>query len=260
MTQLEELKDAMHSPPDFEPAPLDLAHVMSAGGRLRRRRRIAVGGASALTVAALLIGGSQLPGLGRPAGEVPAAGLSGAGQSAAPTPVPPTGNPSARVPSPDNSSAPGILGTIVETGKRAGGRQWVIYVETIDPDDLDNNLTLVLGHTKTGTIDDFRIEIVGSDAGAGRMTPGFHAVEAGRVVGGRTTPTFGYYVGNAAKITARDTDTGAVVRAHRTAWEGFGKADKMQIFWFDFAQGKAPANLTDFTAYDSKGVELPAGS
>ena len=49
MTRLEDLKDAMHSPPDFQPAPVDLRQVMTAGGRVRRRRRLALGGASALT-------------------------------------------------------------------------------------------------------------------------------------------------------------------------------------------------------------------
>ncbi len=250
MTQLEELKDAMHSPPDFEPAALDLAQVMTAGGRMRRRRRFAVGGASALTVAALLIGGHQLAGLGDPAGGVQVAGPPSAGASAGP--VPP-------MPSTGNSSAPGVLGKVVETGREFGGRQWILYVETTDPDDLDNTLTLVLGLTRTLTIDDFSIAIVGSDRGAGRMEPGFHAVEAGRLYNGRTTPTFGYYVGDATRITARDAATGRTVQAHRTEWRGFAKADQMQIFWFDFTQGQTPPTLTDLTAYDRNGAELPTG-
>ena len=241
MTQLEELKDAMHSPPDFTPAPLDLAQVMTVGGRLRRRRRYVAGGASALTVTALLIGGSQLAGLGGPAGGLPAAGRS------------------APMPSTVNSSAPGVLGTVVETGQEAGGRQWILYVETTAPDDLDTTLTLVLGRTKTLTIDDFRVEIVSSDPGAGRMKPGFHAVEAGRLLDGRTTPTYGYYVGDATRITARDATTGRTVEAHRTAWHGFAPSDQMQIFWFDFAQGQPPAKLTDLTAYDKDGTRLSSG-
>ncbi|WP_328470850.1 hypothetical protein OHA21_05605 [Actinoplanes sp. NBC_00393] len=216
---------------------------------MRRRRQLAVGGASALTVAALLFGGSQLADPQRAPGGIPAAGQS--------TPV---GGPSAPMPSDGYSSAPGILGTVVETGNKVDGRQWILYVETTDPDDLNSTLTLVLGHTKTRTIDDFDIEIVGSDPGAGRMKPGFHAVEAGRLLDGRTTPTFGYHVGDAARITARNTATGNIVEAHRTPWSGFEKADKMQIFWFDFAQGQAPATLTDLTAYDRNGAELPAGS
>ncbi|MBL7259792.1 hypothetical protein [Paractinoplanes lichenicola] len=235
MTQLEDLKDAMHSPPDFHLAPVDLQQVMAAGGRMRRRRRLAVGGASALTVAALLIGVSQL---GGPAGSTPVAG------------------PSAPLPSAGSSSAPGLLGTVVETGRQAEGRRWILYVETVDPDDLDRTFTLILGRTTTGTFDDFTIDIASSDPGAGRMDPGFHAIQAGRKIDGRTTPTFGYYVGDAARITARDGTTGEIVEAKRAPWTGFGPSDKAQIFWFDFTQGQPPATLTDLTAYDGNGTEL----
>ncbi|MEV6302715.1 hypothetical protein AB0M02_25105 [Actinoplanes sp. NPDC051861] len=241
MTHLEDLKDAMHSPPDFEPVPVDLAIVMAGGARMRRRRRFAVVSASTLAVAALLAGGSQ---------------LAGPGGSYAGTPV---AGPSMPVPSTGNSSAPGVLGAVVETGQRLDGRQWILYVETTDPDDLDKTFSLVLGHTRSGTIDDFTAEIVSSDSGSGRMAPGFHAVRAGRVQQGRTTPTFGYYVGDAARITARDAANGEIVEARRSAWTGFGKSDKAQIFWFDFAQGRPPAELTDLTAYAKDGAELPAG-
>ncbi|BCY08957.1 hypothetical protein [Actinoplanes sp. L3-i22] len=241
MTQLEDLKDAMHSPPDFQPAPVDLQQVMTAGGRLRRRRRLAVGGASALTVAALLIGGSQLAGAGGPVGSIPVAGVS------------------APLPSAGNSSAPGVLGTIVETGRQVEGRRWILYVETVDPDRLDETFTLVLGRTRTGTVDDFHLEIASSDPGAGRMTPGFHAVQAGRVLDGRTTPTFGYYIGDATRITARDVTTGRTVEATRAAWTAFDGPAQAQIFWFDFTEGRPAATLTDITAYDVNGAQLQVG-
>jgi hypothetical protein len=237
MTQLDDLKDAMHSPPDFQPAPLDLKHVMTAGGRMRRRRRAAACGASALTVAALLVSGSQLAHIGGPVNSIPVAGPS-------------------TVPSAGSSSAPGILGTFVETGKQVGGRQWILYVQTIDADNLDETFTLILGRTRTGTIDDFTVDIASSDPGAGRMAPGFHAVQAGRSLNGQTTPTYGYYVGDAATITARDATTGKTVEARRTPWTDFGESDKAQIFWFDFTEGRPPATLTDITAYDDKGTRL----
>ncbi|GAA1615474.1 hypothetical protein [Actinoplanes couchii] len=240
MTQLDDLKDAMHSPPDFRPAPLDLQHVMAAGGSIRRRRRLAVGGASALAVVALLVGGSQLVNLGVPLRQVPVAG---------PSALPSTGN----------SSAPGVVGTIVETGQKADGRRWILYTETSDPNRLERSLTLILGTTVKGTFDDFRPEIVSTDPpGADRLSPGFHAVRAGRLLGDRTTPTFGYYVGDAAKITARDTGTGATVAAKRAPWTAFDEESNTQIFWFDFPPGSPPATLTDITAYDAKGAKLHA--
>ncbi|WP_249024635.1 hypothetical protein, partial [Couchioplanes caeruleus] len=73
MTDLDDLKDAMHSTPDFEPRPLDLGAVMAQGGRLRRRRRLAMGAASATTVLALLVGGGVLARAGDGSAE-PAAG------------------------------------------------------------------------------------------------------------------------------------------------------------------------------------------
>lgn len=269
MTALEELRDAMESPPDFEPVVLDLGHVMAAGGRIRRRRTAGAVAASGAVVVALLVAGSQLTSFAAtptsssvPAGAAPPASApsDAAPSGGAPSGVGPSGaGPSGVVPSVINSSAPGILGTVVETGRWVDGRQWIIYAETVDPDDLNGTLTLVLGRTKTGYINDFSRDVVAGDTGAARMSPGFHAVTAGTVLGGRTTPTFGYYTGAAARITARDA-TGRTVQAHLTAWSGFGPAEKAQIFWFDFAQGKDPASLTALTAYDKSGKELPAGS
>jgi hypothetical protein len=269
MTALEELRDAMESPPDFEPVVLNLDHVMAAGGRIRRRRTAGAVAASGAAVVALLVAGSQLTSLAAtttsgsaPAGSAPW-GLAPSGSApsgAVPSGSVPSGSaPAGLVPSVINSSAPGILGTVVETGRWVDGRQWIIYAETVDPDDLNGTLTLVLGRTKTGYINDFTRDVIAGDSGTARMSPGFHAVRAGTVIGGRTTPTFGYYTGAAARITARDA-TGKTVQAHLTAWSGFGATEKAQIFWFDFVQGNAPASLTALTAYDKSGKELPAGS
>ena len=163
---------------------------------------------------------------------------------------------SGMVPSALNSSAPGILGKVVETGRRVDGRQWILYVETVDPDDLDGTMTLVLGRTKTGYINDFTTDIIAADTGVHRMAPGFHAVRDGTVTDGRTTPTFGYYAGSPARISARNAATGKTVDAHLTAWSGFGATEKAQNFWVDFAQGQTPATLTGLTAYDKNGNKL----
>jgi hypothetical protein len=252
MTDLDELKSALDSPPGFEPVQLDFDRVMAAGTRRRRRQQVGIAAVSGLGVAALLVGGGALMNLAAPS---PVA--NGAAAYAEPSgAVPSDAVPSGAVPSAINSSAPGILGKVVETGRMVEGKQWIIYVETVDPDRLNRNLTLVLGRTKTGYINDFTEDIISYDAGATRMTPGFHAVKPGTVIDGRTTPTFGYYRGNAAKITARDSRTGATVDAHLTAWSGFAATEKAQIFWFDFTQGQTPATLTDLTAYDRSGKKL----
>jgi hypothetical protein len=250
MIELDELKDALKSPPGFEPVQLDLGYVMAAGGRRRCRRRVAAAAASGVVVVVLLGGGSELMKLGGPAGD-----RSSVSSDAAADPMP--SNP---MPSAINSSAPGILGRVVETGRRLGDQRWILYVETVDPDHLNANMTLVLGRTKTGYINDFTADIVSHDAGQARMSPGFHAVQAGASTAGRTTPAFGYYAGSPARITAFDTGKAKTINAHLTAWGGFGPKEKAQIFWFDFAQGQSPDHLTDLTAYDKNGNKLPGGS
>jgi hypothetical protein len=285
MTELDDLKDAMASTPDFVPAPLNLNHVLHAGGRIRRRRRLAAGTASGVAVLALVIGGGQM--ISGAATRPPAVGEFGSAPTYPSGPNPSYPNPtypshpnpsfpnptypshpnpsqpaaSYPVPGPYPSidGGPGILGAIVQTGQKVGDQQWVLYVLTADSYKLDDNLTLVLGRTKTGYINDFTKDIAASDSAGGRMKQGFHAVTAGTVKDGRTTPTFGYYAGDATRITARDT-TGKTVQAHVTPWQGFGKKERATIFWFDFAQGKTSTALTGFTAYDNNGNTLPTGS
>ncbi|MFI6070247.1 hypothetical protein ACIA5C_01510 [Actinoplanes sp. NPDC051343] len=245
MTDLDELNSALDSPPDFEPVSLDLGYVMAAGGRMRRRRWAGRGVASGVAVVAVLVVGGAMM---RPAGST---------TDAAAYPAPSGIDSSYPVPSALNSSAPGILGRVVETGQWLDGKQWIIYAETVDSFHLNANLTLVLGRTTTGYINDFSTDIISSDTGHSRMAEGFHAVRAGTVLDGRTTPTFGYYKGDPARITARDNATGATVEAHLTAWSGFGKDEKAKIFWFDFSAGRQPTHLTELTAYDRNGNRLP---
>jgi hypothetical protein len=259
MTELDELKRAMASTPGFEPAPLNLDHVLAAGGRIRRRRRFAVGAASGAAVIAVVIGGGQMmsgAAATRSPAEVGQANPYGVPRSGFSGPPPSYPVPSGVLPS--THGGPGILGAAVETRQRVDGRRWILYVETMDADKLDENLTLVLGRTKTGFIDDYTKDIVSSGPRSGRLSPGFHAVTPGTVKDGRTTPTFGYHAGDATRITARDT-TGATVEAHVSQWRGFGERERATIFWFDFAQGRTPTSLTGLTAYDKEGNKLPTG-
>ena len=90
MTDLEELREALHTRPD-EPLPeLDIRQIMVAGTRLRRRQRVRTGVIS-LTVLAVLVGGTALSQIGRP-GEVQPAGTPTSGPTVSPsglsTPVP----------------------------------------------------------------------------------------------------------------------------------------------------------------------------
>nr|BFE69312.1 hypothetical protein GCM10020092_026130 [Actinoplanes digitatis] len=81
--------------------------------------------------------------------------------------------------------------------------------------------------------------------------PGFHAVQGGMEVEGEPTPSFGYYAGDAARITARAG--GRTVVAKVAAWS---KDRRIKFFWFDPAT-EAVANLK---AFDRGGRALPAGN
>jgi len=222
MTNLDQLKDAMAAPPDFAPRPIDLGTVMAAGGRIRRRRRLVVGAASGLAVAALLVGGFQFaasqaaPERGRPA---PAAG-----------------------PQADN----GVLGEVIATGSG----KWLLYATPIDAAELpDTHFGLNLGlpgpDGRPVTVVTVN-ETKGSD-----RAPGFHAVEGAMEVGGHKTPAFGYYVGPAAKIVA--TAEGRTVTARQAVWS---EDPSVVVFWFDLDAGP----LSRLKAYDSAGQTLPAGN
>jgi hypothetical protein len=84
-------------------------------------------------------------------------------------------------------------------------------------------------------------EFEGSDE-----APGFHAVSGGM----NGIPSFGYYAGPVAKITAKID--GKAVTAHQAAWS---VDPNIVVFWFDSA-----ADPTDLEAFDASGKKLPAGN
>ena len=233
MNNLDDLKDAMHSPPDFDPRPLDLAGVMTAGNRMRMRRRFAIGSASALTVAALLVGGSLL-----------------ARQDA--------GTPTAVAPAGPGVLAPqtheGVIGELIDTGLLAGGAEQVIYgvpVEGSPRPDVD--FGFMLGRRlPDGSLEG---DVMINETESAAKAPGFHSPEAPMDVNGVAAPAFGYYVGPATKITV--LADGHEVIAQQAPWS---RDASVIVFWFDPAQAKADAELEKLTAYDKDGKKLPAGN
>jgi hypothetical protein len=218
MTDLDELKDALHTPPGFAPRALDLDAVMAAGGRIRRRRRLATAAGAAVAAAGLMAGLAQVVGPGpgaRPAAVAPA-------------------------------YPAGLIGEPVATGLPAGAGEYVLYGKAVDEAALpDTTFGFMLARRHPdGRIEDL---VMANEAEGPDTAPGFHAVQGPT---GPGMPTFGYYAGPAARITA--TAGGRTVTAEQAAWS----ADtRVVVFWFP----PAAPSPTGLAAYDSAGRTLPAG-
>jgi hypothetical protein len=159
-------------------------------------------------------------------------------EAAAPAPS----APSAPAPSAPPSQAPAII----TTGIKAGAGEWVLYAKPID-EKLIPKITfgLMLGHAVEGQepVD----AVMANEAEGSDKAPGFHAVQGSMEIDQGVTPTFGYYVGPAAKITAKSGRKTLVA-------EQAPLDDKIQAFWFD------AGNLKNLTAYDAAGKKLPNGN
>ena len=141
------------------------------------------------------------------------------------------------------------LGEVIGTGIRDSSGELVFYGVKMAEPRLPQTTFGVMGGIRdaAGGLKDVIIanEFAGSD-----KAPGFHAVTGGANLDGHDVPSFGYYAGPAAKITAQIG--GSSVVAHQARWS----ADpNIVVFWFDSAAD--PGRLR---AYDAAGNKLPTGS
>ncbi|WP_051174139.1 hypothetical protein [Amycolatopsis orientalis] len=142
---------------------------------------------------------------------------------------------------PDNTP----WGDVIGTGVQGEGGELVFYGVKVDVEQLpETTFGIMAGHRSAdgkvtaGTVAN---EYSGSD-----KAPGFHAVSGGL----NGIPSFGYYAGPAAKITAKVN--GKTVTAHQAAWS---VDPNIVVFWFD--SGADPRKLA---AFDASGKKLPAGN
>ncbi|MEU4218614.1 hypothetical protein [Actinoplanes sp. NPDC026623] len=158
--------------------------------------------------------------------------------------------PSAEESQPAREPARKRLGAVVDAGFAAKRGAWVIYAVPVKEKSLPRTHFGVMAGRRLsdGTIVDVVVanEFEGSD-----RAPGFHAVQGGMEVEGERTPSFGYYAGDAARITARAG--GRTVVARQAAWSLDGK---IKFFWFD----PATKAVSDLKAYDGAGRVLTAGN
>jgi hypothetical protein len=96
------------------------------------------------------------------------------------------------------------------------------------------------------TADVMANEVKGSD-----RSPGFHAVQGSMQIDAGKSPTFGYFVGPVARITAKAG--GKTVAAKHAVWS---EDPSVTVFWFDPAAGTPK----DIRAYDKDGNRLPGGA
>jgi hypothetical protein len=192
-----------------------------------------VAACGALTVSGLLTSANAET---KPASPVAAA----AQVAAAPVSPPPTRA---------SASEHEVLGDVIGTGIRDSSGELVFYGVKLQEPRLPNTTFGIMGGIRdaAGGLKDLVIanEFSGSD-----KAPGFHAVTGGANLDGHDVPSFGYYAGPAAKITANIG--GATTVAHQASWS----ADpSVVVFWFDSAAD--PGRLR---AYDAAGNKLPTGN
>lgn len=144
------------------------------------------------------------------------------------------------------TAAAEIAPSIITTGIKAGAGEWVLYTQPINEKAIPKiTFGLMLGYSVDGKepVD----AVMANEAEGSDKAPGFHAVQGSMEIDQGVTPTFGYYVGPAAKITAKAG--GKTLTAEQSALD-----DSIQVFWFD-ADG-----IKNLTAYDADGEKLPAGN
>ncbi|MEU9827859.1 hypothetical protein [Micromonospora chersina] len=248
MNEVDELRRAMRATERAGRNGLDLAGIMREGRRVRRRRRVAGTGAVAAVVAAVLIGVGGTVARTRPP-EWPAPGATA-----------PAAAPAATAdPSPTATAGPGPTGppvrpagAVVGSGIRYGADERVFYLVPVDvPEQPGVTIGLVAGRrSPTGELtSDYLVnDVEGSD-----RRPGFHQIgyDQQRVPADAPVPTFGYFVGPAARIVG--TVDGRHVEARLARWS---EDPRLVIFWFDPGMLVPGTPLDGIVARDARGRKL----
>lgn len=144
---------------------------------------------------------------------------------------------------------PAPFGAVVPTGVKTANGELVFYGVAIKDSALPHTTFGVMAGTRDAAGKTTGEYLTNETSGTDR-DPGFHGISGGANVNGVDVPTFGYYAGPAAKITAKIG--GKTVQAHQATWS---QDSKIVIFWFDGTAG----DPTHVTAFDSAGHTLPSG-
>jgi hypothetical protein len=188
------------------------------------RKRLVIAGTVVAACGALAMSGVLTS-----ANAAPAAPTAPVALAAAPVSPPPT-----REAAPEHE----VLGELIPSGLG----DLVFYGVKLQEPRLPKTTFGIMAGTRAGKDLVIANETSGSD-----KAPGFHAVTGGLNADGHDVPTFGYYVGPAAKITS------SAGVAHQARWS---VDPNVVVFWFDLG-APDPARLK---AYDAAGNKLPGGN
>ncbi|MGW4521527.1 hypothetical protein [Amycolatopsis sp. NPDC004378] len=238
MNDLDDFRAALRQPPEEPFAEPDLAEIMAAGTRIRRRRRVltsAAGIAAAAAVVLVVVFAVQL-------------------RQPAPAPVAQPPSPSTSVTKPPSPSAatpaPRPAGDVVGTGIRTGAGEIVFFAQAIDdPQALPGiHFGLTAGFRTDGSL---QAVLATNETRGSDRSFGFHATDGGEVIRDQVIPVFGYFAGPAARITT--TVHGKTVEANLAKWT---EDPGVVIFWFDPVAVPSSGTLTPLIAYDTAGKRL----
>jgi hypothetical protein len=195
------------------------------------KKRLVIAGTVVAACGALTVSGVLTVANAETAPVAPVAPVAAAVVAAAPVSPPPT-----RVAVPEHE----VLGDVIPSGLG----DLVFYgVKVHEPRLPHTTFGIMAGTRDAGGLKDL---VVANETNGSDKAPGFHAVTGGLNVDGQDVPSFGYYAGPAAKITAR---SGV---AHQARWS----ADpNIVVFWFD----PGTAEPEGLKAFDTAGNELPTG-
>jgi hypothetical protein len=242
MKDIDNLKTALHTPPPEGFAALDTGAIMSAGKRIRRRRRVQSGAGLVAVAAAVVVVVTGVNSFKTEESPVAVGGPSLTTSAAAPAT---TWQPAqeSRVP----------LGDVIGTGIFDDLGERVFYLVKVDlPVELpETRFGLMAGHrTADGKLTG---ELMSNELKGSDRRPGFHVVDGGETIRGQFMPVCGYYVGPAARITS--TVHGNPVDAKLAYWS---EDPAVVVFWFTEQDVPSSNLLTPPVAVGKNSAKLPS--
>jgi hypothetical protein len=168
--------------------------------------------------------------------------------------APATTSAAPKLPASDRSSAPDEaapkpIGDVIETGIAAKTGKWVFYATAINEKAIPKTHFGIMAGRQLDS-GELTSDVMANEAEGSDLAPGFHAVQGSMVLEAGKTPTFGYYVGAATKITA--TAGGKTVTAKQAKWS---EDPSVVVFWF----APSTSGVSKLAAYDSAGKKLTTG-